>query len=50
MDIGNPNIDWTRLAGSLGVEAARADTGEGFADLLMHALKRSGPLVIELLI
>jgi acetolactate synthase-1/2/3 large subunit len=50
MDIGNPDIDWTRLAGSLGVEAARADTAEGFADLLTHALKRPGPFLIELLI
>ncbi len=50
MDIGNPDIDWPRLAGSLGVEAARTDTAEGFADLLGHALRRSGPFLIELLI
>ncbi|WP_428485193.1 acetolactate synthase large subunit [Rhodopila sp.] len=50
LDIGNPDIDWPRLAGSMGVEAARTDTAEGFADLLAHALKRSGPFLIELLI
>jgi acetolactate synthase-1/2/3 large subunit len=50
MDLGNPDIDWTRLAGSMGVEAARADTVEGFADLLAHSLTRSGPFLIELLI
>ncbi len=50
MDIGNPDIDWPRLAGSMGVEAARTDTAEGFADLLAHSLKRSGPFLIELLI
>jgi len=50
MDIGNPNIDWPSLAGSLGVEAARTDTAQGFADLLTHSLKRSGPFLIELLI
>jgi acetolactate synthase-1/2/3 large subunit len=50
MDIGNPDIDWPRLASSLGVEAARTDTAEGFADLLAHGLKRSGPFLIELLI
>jgi acetolactate synthase-1/2/3 large subunit len=50
MDIGNPDIDWPRLAGSLGVEAARTDSAEGFTDLLAHSLKRSGPFLIELLI
>ena len=34
MDIGNPDINWPALAGSMGVEAARTDTAEGFADLL----------------
>ncbi|HQT76583.1 MAG: acetolactate synthase large subunit [Rhodospirillales bacterium 20-64-7] len=50
MDLGNPDIDWSRLAGSMGVEAARTDTAEGFADLLAHSLGRSGPFLIELLI
>ena len=50
MDIGNPDINWPALAGSMGVEAARTDTAEGFADLLAHSLKRSGPFLIELLI
>ena len=50
MDLGNPDIDWSRLAGSMGVEAARTDTAEGFADLLAQSLKRSGPFLIELLI
>ena len=50
MDLGNPDIDWPRLAGSMGVEAARTDTAEGFADLLAHSLKRPGPFLIELLI
>jgi acetolactate synthase-1/2/3 large subunit len=50
MDLGNPDIDWPRLAGSMGVEAAKTDSAEGFADLLAHSLKRSGPFLIELLI
>ncbi len=50
MDIGNPDINWPSLANSMGVEAARTDTAEGFADLLAHSLKRSGPFLIELLI
>ncbi len=50
MDLGNPDIDWPKLAQSMGVEGARTDTAEGFADLLAHSLKRSGPFLIELLI
>ncbi len=50
MDIGNPDINWPSLAQSMGVEAARTDTAEGFADLLAHAVKRPGPFLIELLI
>jgi acetolactate synthase-1/2/3 large subunit len=50
MDIGNPDINWPALAGSLGVEAARTDTAEGFADLLRHSLKRAGPFLVELVI
>jgi acetolactate synthase-1/2/3 large subunit len=50
MDIGNPDINWPSLAQAVGVEAARTETAEGFADLLAHALKRSGPFLIELLI
>jgi acetolactate synthase I/II/III large subunit len=50
MDIGNPDIEWTRLSASMGVEAERTDTAEGFTDLLAYSLKRSGPFLIELLI
>jgi acetolactate synthase-1/2/3 large subunit len=50
MDLGNPDIDWPRMANAMGVEAARTDTAEGFADLLAHSLKRSGPFLIELMI
>jgi acetolactate synthase-1/2/3 large subunit len=50
MDIGNPDIDWTKMANAMGVEAARTDTTEGFADLLAHSVKRPGPFLIELMI
>jgi acetolactate synthase-1/2/3 large subunit len=50
MDIGNPDIDWPKLAGAMGVEGASTDTAEGFTDLLAQSLKRSGPFLIELLI
>jgi acetolactate synthase-1/2/3 large subunit len=48
MDLGNPDISWTGMANSMGVEAARTNTAEGFADLLAHSLTRSGPFLIEL--
>ena len=50
LDIGNPDIGWVKLAESLGVEAAQADTLEGCADLMAQSFKRSGPFLIELLI
>ena len=49
-DLGNPDLNWPQLAQSMGVEGARTDTVEGFADLLASSLKRKGPFLIELLI
>ena len=49
-DLGNPDLKWPEMAQSMGVEAAQTDCVEGFADLLAHSLKRSGPFLIELLI
>ena len=50
MDLGNPDLDWVRLAGGMGVDGARADTIEQFADLFRQANARSGPFLIELVI
>ncbi len=50
LDLGNPDINWTQLAGSMGVEGGRAETAEAFADLLRYSLGRSGPFLIELMI
>ena len=50
LDLGNPDLDWIRLAGGMGVEAARAETMEAFADLFAQANARPGPFVIELVI
>ena len=49
-DLGSPSLDWPRLAGSMGVEAARAETLERFADLLMVSNRQNGPFLIELVI
>jgi acetolactate synthase-1/2/3 large subunit len=50
MDLGRPDLDWPRLAGGMGVEAARAASMEQLADLLATSLRRSGPFLIELLL
>ncbi|MFT8245713.1 acetolactate synthase large subunit [Roseomonas sp. BN140053] len=50
LDLGNPDLDWPRIAGGLGVEAARATTLEECADLLAQSLARPGPFLIELMI
>jgi len=47
-DLGRPALDWTMLAAGMGVEAARADTLEAFADLFTAACARRGPFLIEL--
>lgn len=50
MDLGNPDLDWVKLANGMGVEAAKATTLEGCADLMAQSFARSGPFVIELVI
>jgi acetolactate synthase-1/2/3 large subunit len=50
MDLGNPDLNWQKMAEAMGVEAARTGTVEGFADLLAGSIGRSGPFLIELLI
>jgi acetolactate synthase-1/2/3 large subunit len=49
MDLGDPDLKWTRMAEAMGVEAASADTADRFADLLASSLARPGPFLIELL-
>lgn len=49
-DLGNPDIDWTRLAEGLGVEASRATTPAAFEAQLVAALGKSGPHLIEAVI
>jgi acetolactate synthase-1/2/3 large subunit len=49
-DLGNPTLDWIRLAGAMGVEGARAETLEELTDLLAVSNQRQGPFLIELVI
>jgi acetolactate synthase-1/2/3 large subunit len=50
LDLGNPDLDFVRIAQGMGVEAARAETMERFNDLFAQANTRRGPFVIELVI
>jgi acetolactate synthase-1/2/3 large subunit len=49
-DLGNPDLDWVAIAKGFGVEAARADTMEQFADIFTAANRRRGPFLIDLAI
>ncbi len=50
LDLGNPDLDFTALARGMGVEAARAEDCERFADLFAASLRRKGPFLIELVV
>jgi acetolactate synthase-1/2/3 large subunit len=49
MDLGNPDMDFVKMANGMGVDAARADTMEQFNDLFAQSLNRKGPYLIELM-
>jgi acetolactate synthase I/II/III large subunit len=49
-DLHDPTLDWVKVAEGLGVEAARAETTEQFADLFTSAMKTRGPRLIEAVI
>lgn len=50
LDLGNPGLDWVKLANGMGVAAARADTMEQCADLLAASFRSASPFLIELVI
>lgn len=50
LDLGNPDLDWVKLANGMGVEAARAADMETFNELFAMANRRKGPFLIELVI
>lgn len=50
LDLDDPALDWVKMAEGMGVEAARADTAEGFTDMLAAAMGRPGPFLIEALV
>jgi acetolactate synthase-1/2/3 large subunit len=48
MDLGNPDLDWVKLAEGQGVAAAKTTTLEGCADLMKQSFAKDGPFVIGL--
>jgi len=48
LDLGNPSLDWVRLAGAMGVEGARATTLEQCADLMASSFRSDAPFLIAL--
>jgi acetolactate synthase-1/2/3 large subunit len=50
LDLGDPALDWVKLAGGMGVEAARATTMEECAQLLARSFQQDGPFLIDLVV
>ncbi len=48
LNLGNPDMDFVKMANAMGVEAAKADTLESCAALMQASFKRSGPFLIEM--
>ena len=47
LDIGNPELNWVKLAESMGVEAVSVKTTDQLVAVLRAAIKNTGPIVIE---
>jgi acetolactate synthase-1/2/3 large subunit len=50
LSLGNPDLDWVKLANGMGVEAGRVTTMEAFNRELEAAVRRSGPYLIEVIL
>lgn len=50
LSLGDPDLDWVKLANGMGVEATRVETAEDFADVFASASRRKGPFLIEVAI
>ena len=46
-DIGNPDLDWVKLAEGMGVEAVRAESHAALAAAFKAAMGQRGPRLIE---
>lgn len=50
LDLGNPDLDWVKLANGMGVEGAVARDLDTLCDLMRESFARPGPFLIELMI
>jgi len=50
LDLSNPDIDWVKLAESMGVSATRAQTTRDFLDQFTHCMTTKGPHLIEVVL
>ena len=50
LDLHNPELDWTKLASGMGVEASRVTNIRDFEDQFAAAMKSKGPRLIEVLL
>ena len=50
LDLHNPELNWVKLAGGMGVEASRAETIEEFEAQFEAAIHSRGPRLIEALV
>lgn len=50
LELADPALDWVKLAGGMGVEAARATTMEECAALMTRSFARPGPFLVELMV
>jgi acetolactate synthase I/II/III large subunit len=48
LDLGNPDLDFVKMANAMGVEAAHADTLESCADLMRTSFRQNAPFLIDL--
>ncbi len=48
LDLGNPDLDFVKLANGMGVEAAKCATLQDCAALMLQSFKQPGPFLIEL--
>ena len=47
LDLGNPELDWVKIANGMGVEATRATNTAEFEAAFSSAMRQSGPRLIE---
>jgi acetolactate synthase-1/2/3 large subunit len=50
LDLHNPELDFVKLAGGMGVEASRAETLEDFDAQFASAMAQTGPRLIEVVV